>query len=292
MKTTRADQVECLTRRVAHRTGSGPAPAGVSSNGYAESGGFGGIAIARPPRTWPARPASRTPVEQSGRTTVAGDGQGQNTPSLGVDPGVVDAGVVGPRPPSPAGVFEYERGVGVERHRTEPAGQLGQNLQIARAPRPWPVGPARRMNRPPDWSWPSSSAHCVVGSTTSAMLAVSDSTSRRPEQSSRERRSWTGARGADTTGFETEHEQTPRVRPPCPAGRTVRPRKTPATGRSAAGMPHARNVFAPTGSSDLPVARKLIRLLAVFAAALPVALTGQTAVPATGPSCSRARAPD
>ena len=131
---------------------------------------------------------------------------------------------------------------------------------------------------------PSSSAHCAIGSTTSARSAVSDrkksATTRKSSASSRSC-TWP-ARGAETTMLEpmTKSARTPPSVPSVSSslvGRVARPRQV--VGVDA---PDAGDMRPVRGIVDLAVARQLVGLLAVLAPALAVALAGEQPQPQWG----------
>ena len=133
---------------------------------------------------------------------------------------------------------------------------------------------------------PSSSAHCVTGSTTSASRAVSEGTKSQTtsRSSAPSRRMRSVASGTLTTRFEpwTNSARIPsRFGQP---GEELHRRHSGARAGRLGDAPHGGDVGARCRVVDGPVAGQLVGLLAVLAAALPVALAGDAAVAAAHPS--------
>ena len=101
-----------------------------------------------------------------------------------------------------------------------------------------------------------------------------------------------GRRGADTAGFEPNTSRD-RMPPSGPSASSISKAETPgARDVLLAHAPHRGDVRAGGGVVDAAVAGKLVRLLAVLAPALAVALSGQAPVAAEGaarPAPARAR---
>ena len=129
---------------------------------------------------------------------------------------------------------------------------------------------------------PSSSAHCVTGSTKSASAAVSEKKkSHTTSRSSASRPARTcETSGADTTTFDP---CTSRQRTGPPSSFSSSIAGTTGSGkRFRVDAPHAGDVRASGRVGDLAVAGQLVALLAVLATALAVALPGERAVSRAG----------
>ena len=103
---------------------------------------------------------------------------------------------------------------------------------------------------------------------------------RRAGRAGRARRAPSATFGDDTTRFDpcTSSARTP---PGAPSDCSSSTAGTPGPGMTSGSTPHtARDVGARLGVGDLAVAGELVALLAVLAAALAVALTGERAVAA------------
>ena len=139
----------------------------------------------------------------------------------------------------------------------------------------------RRMTRPSrDVMVPSSSAHWVTGSTTSASAAVSER--KKSQTTSRSRRASPSRTrltfGAETTTFDpcTSRARMPSGWPRVSSSSTA---GSPGPGMIDSSTPQTAATWRAAGRvGDLAVAGKLVALLAVLAAALAVALPGQRAV--------------
>ena len=130
---------------------------------------------------------------------------------------------------------------------------------------------------------PSSSAHCRTGRMRSASAAVSDI---KKSQTTRKSRLRSPAMTAFASGEATAMLEawTKRQRTPsgCPSDLSSWTAGRPGPGMALRDAPDAGHVGAGGGVGDLAVAGELVGLLAVFAAALAVALAGEGAVAAAG----------
>ena len=126
---------------------------------------------------------------------------------------------------------------------------------------------------------PSSSAHCVTGSTTSARSAVSEGTTSATTRRSRRPRAsrTTETFGADTAGLAP---WTRSLGPPSVPSRRSRldGRHAGAGKRGGVDAPDRGDVLAGRRVGDHPVPGQLVALEPVLAPALAVALPGQRAV--------------
>ena len=130
---------------------------------------------------------------------------------------------------------------------------------------------------------PSSSAHWVTGSTTSASAAVSEGTKSHDDEQVEpaERRRARPRRWAPRpTGLEP-CTSSARGPPGVPSRDSSSTAGTPGPGRASGSTPQTAATWArAAGSSIIAVAGQLVALLAVLATALAVALTGERAVAA------------
>ena len=205
---------------------------------------------------------------------------------LGGDPLVADAGIVGgPAAGRGAQFGETSRGSRAEmrfRPRGDRPAPSGSRRSVQT---PSGGGVARRRNstRPSRLVMvPSSSAHCATGSTTSASAAVSDRNEvghhqeievSQPARQVRQHRARRPAMlEAITSSPRTASAERGRATPSAdrPGARQARP----ATPQTAATCRAMRWVV------EFAIARKLVGLLPVLAAALAVALPGQAAIAA------------
>ena len=129
---------------------------------------------------------------------------------------------------------------------------------------------------------PSSSAHCALGSTTSAFAAVSEQHQVGDHEQVEVAKAVLDASGSrsrhDRVG--AEHQQGTRTAVPAEAvHQLVRARSGPRD-RGRIDLPDRGHVSAGRRVVDPAVARELVRLLAVFAPTLAVPLSGEAAVPA------------
>ena len=133
---------------------------------------------------------------------------------------------------------------------------------------------------------PVSSAHCVTGSTTSAIAAVSDITTSQTTSRSSASSRVGDVRGVGRADHDVGAEDQQRRGTVVGAERVEQlVRRPPGAGqRLGVDAPHAGDVRAGGGVVDPPVARQLVGLLPVLAPALAVALAGEAAVARAPPA--------
>ena len=217
--------------------------------------------------------------EQAGRALGNGGRARPEERLAGVEAVVGDGGVVGAAPAEArARLVEDLAGV-VGRVVAGAAGELGPEPQLGAGVAGWVDRLARRTTRPSSVVMvPSSSAHCVTGSTTSARSAVSEGTTSATTRRSRRPRAsrTTETFGADTTGLAPWTRSA--LGPPSVPSRRSRLDRRHAGAGGGVDAPDRGDVLAGRRVGDHPVPGQLVALEPVLAPALAVALPGERAV--------------